>query len=87
MASGSYLLGRDRPKCLRSQTGNVAGHRAERSASGCYMVEQLTMTKEELRVPLAARMKSPVGGQCSAWRYCALSQVPSSRPVCCPQSH
>ncbi len=56
MASGSYLLGRDRPRCLRSQTGNVA---VIRSTSGCYM----TMIKEErldlLRVPLATRMKSP----------------------------
>jgi hypothetical protein len=49
--------------CLRNQTDNVAVLRADRRASGCYVVD-LTMMAERLgqqRLPLAARVRSPDG--------------------------
>ncbi len=49
--------------CLSNQTGNVAVLRADRTESGCYMVDLATIDERlgQPSLPIAARVRSPDG--------------------------
>jgi hypothetical protein len=49
--------------CLSNQTGTAAVLRADRTASGCYVVDLVTITKRLglLSLPISARVRSPDG--------------------------
>lgn len=49
--------------CLSNQTGNAAVLRADRTASGCYVVDLTTLAERlgQPSLPIAARVRSPDG--------------------------
>ena len=86
-----YLLPKEEQAhtCVQVCLGNVAVLRADRRASGCYVVD-LTMMAERLgqpRLPIAARVRSPDGSLlCMALLH--LQQGTAARtPLVRPQSH